>query len=315
MKRILVTGGSGFVGQAVVARLQAEGYIVRIATRRPAMNLQAEHVAVGNIGPRTNWQQALDKVDGVIHLAARIQATQDVAANPLDAFRSVNTAGTRRLAESIMLEGPRPFVFMSSIKALGPINTSQPLTEAGKLFKKPAPTEPYGISKREAELAIAETGLPATIFRPPLVYGPGVKGNVYNVLRYLWYGVPMPLGLIRNRRSVINVENLAGAIITALNMPEIWGTYVVHDGAALSTPDFVRQMGIALNRPARLWSIPPTLLRTAGAVMGKSAAVERVLSSLEIDDATFRTVSGWQPGVSTSEGMHNMAKWFRSLHS
>ena len=308
MKRILVTGGTGFVGKIVVARLLADNFVVRMATRSSMPEtLKQEHVVVGSIGPNTKWEKALQGVDAVVHLAARAHVMYDSASDPLTAFRTVNTAGTRRLVETIMAEGPRPLVFISSLKAMGEFSGQQPFTEA----TPPKPVDPYGISKREAEIMIQESGIPAIILRSPLIYGPGVRGNFRSLLDLCWRRLPLPLGSVHNRRSLIGVQNLAGAIAVALHKPEITGTYLVHDGETVSTTELIRAIGKALNRPALLFPFPPALLRQAAALCGRRGITDRLLGTLEVDDTAFRTATGWQPMLPLDEGLKATAQWYR----
>jgi UDP-glucose 4-epimerase len=312
--RVLVTGANGFVGRAVCRRLLAEGWDVAGAVRSLAIleaGTEARHI--GEIGPDTQWDAALAGIQTVVHLAARVHVMQDTAADPLSAFRRVNTLGTLRLAEAAAQVGVKHFVFISSIKVNGEA------TVPGKPFRPDdpvSPDDPYGRSKQEAEQGLAElavrTGMAVTILRPPLVYGPGVGGNLLSLLKILSRGVPLPLGLVDNRRSLLSVENLADAVACCLRAePQGCGTYLLRDGEDVSTPGLIRILSAGLVRKAPLFPVPLAFLRLGGTMLGKGSAVSRLLGSLQVDDSAFRSRFGWTPPVTTEDGLRAMAEWFR----
>jgi nucleoside-diphosphate-sugar epimerase len=292
MMRVLVTGATGFVGRAALAAL-APAMALRAAARDDdaALPSGVERVAVGAVGPGTDWRRALDGVDAVLHLAARVHVMRP--GRDEDALcAAVNAAGTRRLAEAAAAAGVGRFVFLSTLKVLGDASPGRPFTEADA----PAPVGAYAASKWQAEQALAETpGLAVTILRPPLVYGPGVKGNFGALLRLAGSGLPLPLGAIENRRSLLYVGNLVDAIRAALAAPARPGcrTYLVRDGEDVSTPELLRRLG------ARLLPGPPALL--ARLVPGGIA--ERLFGSLQADDARFRRDHGWTAPFSLDQGL------------
>jgi len=309
--RVLVTGATGFVGRTLVPLLLARGHAVRAAVRRPDAAVPgAETVAVGDIGPDTGWAEALDGVDAVVHLAARVHVMQDTAADPLAAFRAVNTAGTRRLAEAAAARGVRRFVYLSSIKAVTDESRPEPIADS----TPPDPHSPYGVSKREAELALAGiAGLEPVILRPPLVYGPGVAGNLRTLLRLCARRVPLPLASVRNRRSLIHVDNLADAIALCLVHPAAPGrAFVLSDGAALSTADLIRAFSAGLGVAPRLFPCPPALLKLGATLTGRMAAYDRVAGSLELDDRGIRETLGWLPPCPPASGLRATAEWFKA---
>lgn len=298
---VLVTGANGFVGRAACAALRQARYTVVPAVRR-SCGLAEERV-VGEIGPHTVWLAALSGVDTVVHLAARVHVMRDTAANPLAAFRQVNVAGTLNLARQSAVAGIRRFVFVSSIKVNGE-ERNLAYTEADA----PAPEDAYGISKWEAEQGLrqiaAETGMDIVILRPPLVYGPGVEANFLALMRAVAHGIPLPLGAIDNRRSLIFVGNLADAILRSLEHPAAAGkTFLVSDGEDVSTPELVRRMAYALGRPARLVSLPAPILRAVATLAGKSAQATRLMDSLIIDSGNIRRALGWLPPFSLNQGL------------
>ncbi|SMH57902.1 UDP-glucose 4-epimerase family protein [Azospirillum agricola] len=313
--RVLVTGANGFVGRALVPLLAERGHHVRAAVRKAGTVVPdaAETVAIGDIGPDTDWHRALDGIDAVAHLAARVHVMKDTAADPLAAFRAVNTDGTRRLAEQAAASGVRRFVYLSSIKALVDESQPRPLDEA-----TPAdPHSPYGVSKLEAEQALAgiaaDSGLEVAVIRPPLVYGPGVAGNFRSLLKLVASGLPLPLGGLDNRRSLIFVGNLADAAALCLTHPGAsGGHFLVHDGQPLSTAELVRAIGTAIGRPARLVPLPAGLLALGARLAGKQAVYDRIAGSLTIDDRAIRDRLGWRPPHDPASGLRATAEWFKA---
>jgi len=313
--RVLVTGATGFVGSALVPLLIGRGHTVRAAVRRPGAQVPgAETLAVGDIGPDTDWSAALDGVDAVAHLAARVHVMQDTAADPLAAFRRVNTAGTLRLAEAAAARGVRRFVHLSSIKAVVDESRPEPVRDS-----TPAdPHSAYGVSKREAEQGLEALGargvLDPVILRPPLVYGPGVGGNLRTLLAACRRRLPLPLALLDNRRSLIYVGNLADAVAACLAHPDAAGrTFLVSDGTPLTTPDLIRHLSAGLGVSPRLLPVPPALLASAAKLLGKGAVWDRVGGSLVLDDGSIRTVLGWSPPVDAASGLRATAEWFKAV--
>lgn len=312
--RILITGATGFIGRALCERLLAGAKAVRAAVWReePAVSLPpgVESVPVDSIGPDTAWAEALKSVDTVIHLAARVHVMDETAADPLGEYRRVNVAGTERLARECASAGVKRLVMLSSVKVLGE-ETDSPYTENSV----PAPLDPYGVSKLEAEEVLkrisAETGLEIVVIRPPLVYGPGVKANFYRLLRLVEAGFPMPLASVRNARSLVYLGNLVDAIALCADRAEAAGqTFLVSDGGALSTTDLVRGIALALGRPARLFPFPPSLMRLAGRLAGRGAAVDRLLGSLAVDSSRINRVLGWRPPFTVEQGLKETARWY-----
>jgi len=311
-REILVTGASGFVGRALCEMLTAAGRAPRIATRAPLAG-SPDAFIVGEVGPDTHWRAALEGVRCVVHLVARTHVLHETATDPLADYHRVNVQGTERLARSAAAHGVRRLVFVSSVKVNGERTHDRPYTEDDT----PRPEDSYGISKREAEETLAriaaDTGIETVVLRPPLVYGPGVKGNFLRLMSIIARGVPLPLASVANRRSLIYVGNLASAIVSAIDVPRAAGkTYLVSDGEDLATPELARSIARALGVGARLLPCPPLLLRAAASFSGRSAEVGRLTGSLQVDSSRIRRELGWQPGFSVEQGLAETARWYRA---
>lgn len=315
MKRVLVTGATGFVGRFLCKRLLAEGWDVRgtlLAAENPTALVDGVVPAVIEpLGAETHWGHALAGVDTVIHLAARVHIMDDMSVDPLQEFRTVNTEGTRQLAREAAMAGVQRLVFVSTIKVNGE-ETDIPYIEDSLVM----PTDPYGISKWEAEEALQqiepETGLEVVIIRPVLVYGPGVKANFLNMMKAVSRGFPLPFSSIANKRSLIYVGNLVDALATCAVHPLAAGqTYLVSDGEDVSTPGLIRRTASALEVSAHLLPFPPYLMRLAGKLVGKSSAVDRLTGSLTVDSSKIRRDLGWKPPFTMAEGLLETAKWFK----
>ncbi len=313
--KVLVTGATGFVGRRLCERMMADGWQVRGAVRsaEQAAKLTAgvEVVQIESIGADTDWSKALAGADAVIHLAARVHVMNDFVADPLAAFREVNVAGTERLARMAATTGVKRFVYISSVKVNGE-GCEKSFTERDI----PAPEDPYGVSKWEAEQVLhtvaEDTGLEVVILRPPLVYGPGVKANFLSLLKLLDRAIPLPLSSINNLRSFIYVGNFVDAIITCINHPKAAGqTYLVSDGEDVSSPELIMRVADALGKPVRLFPFPPALMRFAGKLTGKAAAVDRLLGSLVVDSSKIRRELNWKPPYTMEEGLRETAEWFK----
>ncbi len=273
----------------------------------------AEVFAISSLSSDTDWTEALKNVEQVVHLAARVHVMNDKCSDPLAEFRRVNVEGTVALARQGAVAGVRRFVFLSSVKVNGEF------TEAGQPFTAddvPAPEDPYGVSKHEAEQLLrqiaAETGMEVVIIRPPLVYGPGVKANFESMMRWLARGVPLPLAAVtQNRRSLVALDNLVDLIVTCLHHPAAANqTFLVSDGEDLSTAQLLKRMGAAMGHPERLFYVPPALLKLGATVLNKPGIYQRLCGSLQLDIAKTRQLLGWTPPVSVDEGLRRAAEGF-----
>jgi nucleoside-diphosphate-sugar epimerase len=299
--KILVTGASGFVGTALGVHLTQRGNEVGRVVRTPHGTPQ--EIVIHHLDSVTDWRTALLGCDAIVHLAARVHVMHDSATDPVAVFREVNTLGTLNLATQAAAAGVKRLVYLSSIKVNGE-GSAIPYRETDS----PSPDDAYAISKWEAEqglLAIAaRTGLEVVILRPPLVYGSGVRANFRSLMNAVDRGWPLPLGMIRNRRSLVFLGNLIDAIRVCIDHPAAANkTYLVSDGEDVSTPELVRRLAAAMNRPARLLPVPPALLTLAGRLTGRHQAVSRLLGSLAIDSTAIQRDLGWRPPFSMAAGL------------
>lgn len=302
-----MTGASGFVGRELCPELLRQGHSVRGAFRQDGNGLTpvegVDHVVVGSIDASTDWHSALAGCDAVVHLAARVHMMRESAQDPLAVYREINTEATLNLARQAAQAGVRRFVFISTVKVNGE-GRDEPYCETDM----PAPENAYAISKWEAELGLSgvaqETGLEVVILRPPLVYGPGVKANFLRLMHIVQRGWPLPLGAIRNRRSLLYLGNFVDAIRLCVEHPAAAGqTFLLDDGQAVSTPELIRAVARAMGRPARLLAVPVGMLEFVGALLGKRAAVARLAGSLYVDSSTIRSSLGWKPPFSMEAGL------------
>lgn len=318
---LLITGATGFVGRAVLARCAADStFQLRGACRRAANRMPdgVESVLVGDLCEGTDWSCALNGVDAIVHTAARVHVMHDAAVDPLAEFRRVNVAGTLGLARQAAAAGVRRLIFISSIKVNGEhTSPGQPYTPDDV----PAPADAYGVSKSEAEQGLRqiadETGLEVVIIRPVLVYGPGVKANFLSMMRWLSKGLPLPFGATAdNRRSLVALDNLTDLILTCLHHPSAANqTFLVSDGEDLSTTALLRRTAVAMGKRPRLIPVSPSFLQTAMRLTGQRNLAERLCGSLQVDITKTRELLEWTPPVTTADALRQTGAWFLQLCS
>ncbi|RQX84458.1 NAD-dependent epimerase/dehydratase family protein [Burkholderia anthina] len=316
MSHLIVTGANGFVGRAVCRRALDAGHTVTALMRRPGGSIEGVrewvHGAADFDGLDEGWPTDL-VADCVIHLAARVHVMRDESPNPDAAFDATNVAGTLRLAKAARQHGVRRIVYASSIKAVGERDAGVPLSEA----VSPDPQDAYGRSKLRAERELAQfgasNGLDVVVVRPPLVYGPAVRANFLRMMDAVARGMPLPLGSIAARRSIVYVDNLADALLQCAIDPRAAGEcFHVADDDTPSVTGLLRLVGDALGKPARLIAVPSAVLRALGTLTGRRAAIDRLTGSLQLDTGRITRVLGWHPPYTTRQGLEATAAWYRS---
>lgn len=313
--RVFLTGASGFVGSALLHRLVNDGLptVATVRSESPLLPANVQTVRFETFEDASQWGEALQKCDTVIHCAARVHVMNDTEVDPLAAFRKVNVQGTLALARQAVAAGVKRFIFVSSIKVNGEGTApGQPYTADDR----PQPQDPYGISKMEAEVELQAlskaSGLEVVIVRPVLVYGPGVKANFEAMMRWLNKGMPLPFGSIDNRRSLVALDNLVDLIVTCIDHPAAANqVFLVSDGEDLSTTALLRRMGQALGAAPRLLPVPAWVLTGGARLVGRTALSKRLCGSLQVDIEKTRKVLGWQPPVSVDAALRATAQHFK----
>jgi nucleoside-diphosphate-sugar epimerase len=313
VNRVLVTGAGGFVGNILCPLLVQAGYVVRAAVRtdRGSPMGTTENVIVGDVGGHTDWTAALCGVDLVIHLAARAHVMNGAAA--ADGYLETNARGTQRLAVESARNGIHRLVYLSSVK----VNGEESEDRAYSAADVPHPLDAYGLSKWRGEQFLAETAartrMQAVVVRSPLVYGAGVHANFLRLLYWVDRERLLPLGAIRNRRSLASVWSLCDLLMRVLTHPAApGGTWMVSDGEDVSTPELVLRIARAMGRRARLLRVPVPLLHLAGGLLGQGEHMRRLCGSLTVDITPTRTRLGWSPPVSMDEALARTVSWYQS---
>lgn len=310
MARVLVTGAAGFVGSNLVSALNQQGHEV------VAMSRMTIETASDLVQPCQADFTSLDasafrrhRVESVVHCAAKVHAMHEKPGQGLGEYQRVNVDGTMKLARLAAAHGVRRFVFVSSVKVNGDETVpEQPFSP----LDAPQPSDAYAISKWTAEqqlMELARNGvMEVTIIRPVLVYGPGVKANFLTMLRWLDKGIPLPLGAIDNRRSLVSVNNLVDFISTCLFHPAAAGqTFMVSDGEDLSTTELLKRLARFLERPIRLIPVPRGLVEVGATLLGKGALSQRVCRSLQVDISKNLDITGWRPPVAVNDALQATA--------
>jgi len=303
---ILLTGATGFLGSRLASALHSKSDVVLTLTLRRSIRIDAAHlVEVQGLDSNTDWSTALAKQQIVIHSAARSHIMKEEVLDPLAEYRRVNLAGTVNLAYQAAEAGVKRFIFISSIKVNG---EQTPPATPFTAYDTPAPKDAYGISKAEAEVALQqvadETDMEVVIIRPPLVYGPGVKGNFANLIKFVQNEIPLPLGAVHNQRSLVAIDNLVDLIITCIYHPSAANkVFLAGDGQDLSTTELLQGIAAALGKPSRLFPLPKSWLIFGATILGKRAVAQRLLGSLQVDISEARDILGWEPPISVQEGL------------
>lgn len=312
--KILVTGANGFVGSHLCERLLECGHEVVAAVRAQGSAPVGTHeVLIADIDGSTDWTEALEGVQGVIHLAARVHVMHDRAKDPLSEFRRVNVEGSTALADAAEIAGVGRFVYLSSIKVNGERTGETPF-----LARHPAaPLDPYGISKFEAEVALRDiarnSGFDLVVVRAPLVYGPGVGGNFIKMLELTRSGLPLPLGSVRNQRTMASIWNLVDLLEKSMVEFDASGNLILAgDAFSPSTADLLRQIAKSMGRPSRVFLFPVGLLRFAGRVTGRSGLIDRLAGSLKVEAGSSSNGWKWVPPYEFANSIERTVGWYMS---
>lgn len=308
MSNILLTGSTGFIGRAVLDLLLSEQnsssheHSVSVAVRS-AQRPRCSEFVVGDISSSTDWDRALTNIDVVVHAAARAHVRDEAGAG--EGFYRVNRDATLNLAEQAASSGVRRFIFISTIGVNGSSNSS-PFTEADE----PSPENDYAQSKWEAEQGLwaiqQKTDMEVVILRPPLVYGPGAPGNFGRMVRWVSKGVPLPLGSIPNKRSLLALENLAHLILVCIDHPAATNQlFLVADGEDVSTSELLREVAHAMGRPPRLIPVPVGAMELMCSLLGKQKMMKQLTGSLQVDSSKVRDYLDWTPPVGLKQGLQN----------
>jgi len=299
---IALTGATGFIGQWLLRELPKRGYRLRVLLRRPSVvPMEAASAVVGDLARPQNMAAALADVDAVIHSAGVAHAMSGL---PEDDYRVLNTEATIALARAAQRAGAKRFIFLSSIRAQSGPTADQVLTED----LAPQPTEAYGRSKLAAEQGLAKLDLDWVALRLVLVYGPGVKGNMAELLRLARTPYPLPLGALHGRRSLLALDNLVAAVDTVLAAPGgLRRPLIAADPAPLTIPEMIAAVRRGLGRTPGLIPVPPSLLKTALRATGRAEIYQRLAGSLVAEPAALLRL-GWKPPVTTAEALAALAR-------
>ncbi|MGL5487456.1 UDP-glucose 4-epimerase family protein [Plesiomonas shigelloides] len=313
--KILVTGASGFVGLRVLTQASNKGY--KLVAQSRSKQEYAFEQALLDITPETDWQKALVGVDCVVHCAARVHQMQEAEKDALAAYRYVNTQGTLNLARQAALAGVKRFIFLSSIK----VNGEE--TKDGTAFQhddQNIPTDPYALSKYEAEqqlLALAKiTKLEVVIIRPPLVYGEGVKANFLSMMNWVKKQIPLPFGVVRNKRSLVYLGNLVDLILVCCKHPKAAGeTFLVSDNHDVSLTQLLKNIAKEMHISPCLLPVPQTWLHLLLSLLGKSELGSRLCGNLQLDITHTQNTLNWSPPVNHEHGIKRTVNFYLSQSS
>lgn len=311
MKKLLITGATGFIGRALIDELLNYGFDLIACSRKEITHLpqQVQQINMGELLPSTDWSPAFAKVNTIIHTAARVHVMHDNANDPLTEFRKVNVLSTLNLARQAAKAGVSRFVFISTIKVNGETTShNHPFTSDDDFV----PTDPYALSKFEAELSLLnlakKTKMEVVIIRPPLVYGPNVKGNFSSLTKWIQRKIPLPFGAIHNQRSLVALDNLIDFIICCINHPAAANEiFLISDNLDLSTTDLLKKVAKAFNKKPLLLPIPASFLALIARLTGNNKIADRLLSSLQIDSSKTRDLLNWKPVITIDKQLKKIA--------
>lgn len=314
MKKICITGANGFVGKSLCKALISSNNSIRALARRidSSLNsLKIEYIKIGDISLDINLKEYLVGCDCIVHCAGKAHTMNDT--DNVVVYQSANILGTKNLAEQAVVAGVKRFIFLSSVKVNG---ESTGNFDDPKIFTNddmPNPQDNYAISKFEAEKALWEiaskTNLEVVIVRLPLVYGTSAKGNLNCLIKLINSKIPLPFADIKNKRSLIGIDNLVDILIRCIEHPNAAGkTFLVSDGEDLSTSELINIIASGMNRSVKLFRLPRALLKFFGFILMRQSQIDRLTGSLQIDNSYVREILNWTPPISVEEGIKRMVK-------
>ena len=313
MKKILVTGASGFIGYNICKSLSKSGIqvcgVVRSINSFSLKNIK--YKIIDSIDNKTNWKDILVDVDKIIHCAGVVHKMNNNKS--LETYRPTNLDGTKRLAEQAIEAGIKRLVFLSSVKVNGESTYQINMKQKFSYEDKPNPQDLYAKSKLGAEKSLWEissrTGLEVVVVRLPLVYGNGVKGNLERLIKLVKSRIPLPLSLVKNQRSMIGIDNLVDLLIRCIDHPEASGkTFLASDGEDLSTPELIKLIASSMRKKANLFPFPISMLKFLASVLGKREEINRLVGSLRVDNSYTKEILNWVPPISVEEGIRRMVQ-------
>ena len=314
MKKICITGANGFIGKSICKALSASGNYIRGFVRTidlENVSSEIEHVPIGDISLKINWKDQLKGFDCIIHCAGITQNISSIKNQ--DFYHLVNVDVTKRLAEQAAEAGVKRLIFLSSVKVYG---ESIDKTNIKKKFfydDIPTPIDDYGISKLKAEKELWEissrTNLEIIVLRLPLVYGHNAKGNIARLIKLIKLGIPLPLSMVKNHRSMIGIDNLVDLLICCVDHSKANGkTFLPSDGDDLSTPELINLIASSMGQKARLFPMPIFLLKFLGFIFDRKEEINRLLGSLRIDNSYIKETLNWLPPINVKEGIRRMVQ-------
>ncbi|MCB0421693.1 MAG: SDR family oxidoreductase [Bdellovibrionales bacterium] len=321
-KRVLITGAGGFVGQRLIPYLLTKEYSVIAAIRNansPQASTTSEKintVVFPDISESTDWQPTLQGVDCIVHLMARVHVMNETEKDPLRAFRKHNVESTMNLLKQAEACGVKRFLYVSSIKVNGEATNERPYTADDT----PAPEDLYAHSKYEAEKALLDFSkshnIEVVILRPPLMYGPGVKGNFRRLMKLVMTGLPLPFGSFKNKRSLLFVDNFISLIEVCLSHESApQKIFLASDDHDLSTAELIALIGKSLSKSPHLIPFPVPFLTWAATLIGKSQEISRLSGSLQMNISSTKETLQWTPPFSVEQGLETTANWYLKNHT
>ena len=316
MSKILITGATGFIATPLIRALREQGHILSGTTRKTGVFSGTNGIPlhkVPEISENTDWSNIISGAEVVIHLAARVHIMKDQSRNPIEAFRRVNTLGTKSLALQAANAGIKRFIFLSTVKVAGETSPIDGFKESGPI----SPNDPYSISKYEAEqelLKIAQSSsMEVVIIRPPLVHGPNVKGNFLSLLKLAKKNYPLPLNSINNKRSLIFVDNLTDAIAKAVEHPKAANKiFFLSDEENLSTTELINKISTAFGSKARIFNVPQKYLDLFGKITGNTEIVKRLTQTLTVNSTRIKSDLNWSPPFQSDDGIEKTVNWYNT---